>query len=78
MVKASLEKGLLNAVGTDVAGKTTIKEASEELKKMLAKEELKDCIVLVMAIKHDLSEALLLNEGTKKLGIDNIKRPWLI
>ena len=35
-----------------------IEDAAEELKKMLAEEELKDCAVLVMANKQDLNGAL--------------------
>ena len=50
-----------------------IEDASEELKKMLAEEELKDCAVLVMANKQDLNGALAPGEVTEKLGMGNLK-----
>ena len=56
-----------------------IEDAAEELKKMLAEEELKDCAVLVMANKQDLNGALAPNEVTKQLGMGDLKgRTWLV
>ena len=56
-----------------------IEDAAEELKKMLAEEELKDCAVLVMANKQDLNGALPPNEVTEKLGMGALKgRTWLV
>ncbi len=56
-----------------------IDDCSEELKKMLAEEELKDCVVLVMANKQDLKEAMSPNEITDKLGMSQLKgRQWLV
>ena len=55
-----------------------IDEAAEELKKMLGEEELKDCVVLVMANKQDLIGAISPNEVTRKLGLESLKRTWLV
>jgi len=55
-----------------------LEEASDELKKMLAEEELKDSVVLVMANKQDLSGALRPNEITRSLGLEKTKRTWLV
>ena len=56
-----------------------IEDAAEELKKMLAEEELKDCAVLVMANKQDLNGALAPDEVAKKLGLGDLKgRTWLV
>ena len=43
--------------------------AREELHKMLAEEELKDCAVLVLANKQDLNGAMPPGEVTEKLGM---------
>ena len=54
-------------------------DAAEELKKMLAEEELKDSVVLVMANKQDLKESMSPNEITDKLGMSQLKgRQWLV
>ena len=56
-----------------------MEDAAEELKKMLAEEELKDCCVLVMANKQDLNGALSPGEVTEKLGMGALKgRTWLV
>ena len=56
-----------------------IEDAAEELKKMLAEEELKDSVVLVMANKQDLSGALSPNEVTDKMRMGQLKgRQWLV
>jgi len=56
-----------------------VDDAGEELKKMLAEEELKDCVLLVMANKQDLKDALSPNDVTEKLGLSQIKgRQWLV
>ena len=56
-----------------------IEDAAEELKKMLAEEELKDCCVLVMANKQDLNGALSPNDVTGKLGMSELRgRTWLV
>ena len=56
-----------------------IEDAAEELKKMLAEEELKDCAVLVMANKQDLNGALSPNDVTDKMQMGQLKgRSWLV
>lgn len=56
-----------------------IEDSAEELKKMLAEEELKDSVVLVMANKQDLNGALSANEITDKMGMSQLKgRQWLV
>lgn len=56
-----------------------IEDAAEELKRMLAEEELKDAVVLIMANKQDLSGAMAPNEVTDKMGMSQLKgRQWLV
>ncbi len=56
-----------------------VDDAAEELKRMLNEEELKDCVVLVMANKQDLNGAMTPNEITDKLGLSQLKgRQWLV
>ena len=56
-----------------------MQKAANELKKMLAEEELKDCCVLVMANKQDLNGALSTDEVTKALGMESFKgRTWFV
>ncbi len=56
-----------------------IDDAAEELKRMLNEEELKDCVVLVMANKQDLSGAMSPNQVTEKMGLSQLKgRQWLV
>ena len=50
-----------------------IEDAGEELKKLLAEVDLKDCFVLVLANKQDLNGALPPNEVTEKLGMGQLK-----
>ena len=57
----------------DSNDKDRIEDAAEELKGMLAEEELKDFPVLVMANKQDLNGALAPDEVTKKLGMGDLK-----
>lgn len=63
----------------DSNDKDRVDDSAEELKKMLAEEELKDCVLLVMANKQDLKDAYSPNEVTDKLGLSQIKgRQWLV
>ena len=56
-----------------------IEDAAEELKKMLAEEELKDCVVLIFANKQDINGALSPAEITEKLQMEAMKgRIWLV
>ena len=70
-------KGLIFVV--DSNDRDRIEDAAEELKKMLAEEELKDCCVLFMANKQDLNDALSTDEVTKALGMESLKeRTWFV
>jgi len=56
-----------------------IEDAGEELKKLMADEDLKDCFILVLANKQDLDGALPPNEITGILRMRDIKeRSWLV
>ena len=56
-----------------------IEDAAEELKKMLAEEELKDCPVLVYANKQDINNVLCPREVYERLKMGEIKeRSWLV
>ena len=52
--------------------------AREELQKILAEEELKDCAVLVMANKQDLKGAMTPDEVAEKLGMGQLKGRTLL
>ena len=63
----------------DSNNRDRIEDAGEELKKMLAEEELKDCAVLVMANKQDLNGALSPNDIADKMGMEQLKgRSWFV
>lgn len=55
-----------------------IEEAAEEIQKMLLDDELKNCSLLVMANKQDLSGAITPSEVAKKLRLEGIKRNWIV
>lgn len=55
-----------------------IEEAAEEIQKMLLEEELKNCSILVMANKQDLSGAMAPSEIAKKLRLEGVKRNWIV
>jgi small GTP-binding protein len=56
-----------------------VEDAADELKKMLAEEELKDAAVLVMANKQDLNGAMSPNEVTEKMSMSQLKgKQWLV
>ena len=55
-----------------------IDEAAEEIQNMLLDEELKNCVLLVMANKQDLSGAMTPSEVAKKLRLDGMKRRWIV
>ncbi len=48
-------------------------ECKDELKRILEADELKDAIILVMANKQDLPNALTVEEVSERLEIQNIK-----
>nr|AAA64266.1 ADP-ribosylation factor [Candida albicans] len=56
-----------------------INEAREELQSMLNEDELKDAVLLVLANKQDLPNAMNAAEITEKMGLHSImNRPWFI
>eukprot|EP01125_Pyxidicula_operculata_P018804 TRINITY_DN6726_c0_g1_i2.p1 TRINITY_DN6726_c0_g1~~TRINITY_DN6726_c0_g1_i2.p1 ORF type:complete len:681 (-),score=117.31 TRINITY_DN6726_c0_g1_i2:93-2111(-) len=56
-----------------------IDEAREELWKVLREDELRDAIVLILANKQDLPNAMTVNEVTQALNLNNIRnRRWYI
>jgi len=53
--------------------------AKEELHHMLAEDELRDAVLLVLANKQDLPNAMSVNEVTSRLGLNQIRnRQWYI
>mmetsp|Transcript_8866 Transcript_8866/g.14255 ORF Transcript_8866/g.14255 Transcript_8866/m.14255 type:complete len:192 (+) Transcript_8866:66-641(+) len=64
----------------DSSDRDRIEEANEELLKMLHREEMRDAVLLVLANKQDLPDAMTTVELTAKLGLDGLgrKRKWLV
>ena len=61
----------------DSADKDRIEEAADELNKMLNEEELKESIVLIMANKQDIPNALTPQEMVEKLHLQELKiKKW--
>jgi signal recognition particle receptor subunit beta len=56
-----------------------LSEAAAELDKMLKEEELRDAVLLVLANKQDLPNAMSVSEVTDKLGLHSLRgRKWYI
>ena len=56
-----------------------IEDVRDELHRMLAEEELRDCALLVMANKQDLPNAMSVAEVTDRLGLNSLRaRQWYI
>ncbi|EFC43014.1 ARF/SAR family small GTPase [Naegleria gruberi] len=56
-----------------------IGEARDELQKMLSDDQLRECVVLILANKQDLPNAMSAAEMTDKLSLHNLKqRNWFI
>ena len=54
-----------------------ISESQDELQRAMEENELKDSILLVLANKQDLPNAMSVQEITEKLGLNNLKdRLW--
>lgn len=54
-----------------------ISEAADELQRFLNEDELQDCIVLVLANKQDLPNAMSVEEVTDKMRLNSLKnRNW--
>ena len=63
----------------DTNDRERVLESAEELKKMLAEEELSNAAVLVFANKQDLPNAMSVAEVTDKLGLHEMRnRKWYI
>ncbi|XP_067854867.1 ADP-ribosylation factor 4 [Heptranchias perlo] len=70
-------QGLIFVV--DSNDRERIQEASEELRKMLQEDELRDAVLLVFANKQDLPNALTISEMTDKLGLSGYhNRIWYV
>ena len=55
------------------------KSAKFEIAKLLAEDELKDAVLLVLANKQDLPNAMKIDEVTERLGLNNIRqREWYV
>jgi len=56
-----------------------IGEARDELQKMLSDDQLRECVVLILANKQDLPNAMSAAEMTDKLSLHNLRqRNWFI
>ncbi|CAE8741265.1 unnamed protein product, partial [Polarella glacialis] len=64
----------------DSSDRERIDEAHEELMKMLAREEMREAALLIMANKQDLPNAMTTAELTQRLGLNNLGRGrrWLV
>mmetsp|Transcript_68723 Transcript_68723/g.159330 ORF Transcript_68723/g.159330 Transcript_68723/m.159330 type:complete len:192 (+) Transcript_68723:70-645(+) len=64
----------------DSSDRDRIEEANEELLKMLHREEMRDAVLLVLANKQDLPDAMTTGELTAKLGLNGLgrTRKWLV
>merc|ERR1712060_48357 len=56
-----------------------VEDAREELTKMLSEDELREAVLLVLANKRDLPNAMTATEVTEKLGLHTLRhRQWYI
>jgi len=63
----------------DSTDRERIDEAKTELTKILADQEMRDCLLLVLANKQDLPSAMSPAEVTDKLGLHRLKdRSWYV
>ncbi|XP_059811935.1 ADP-ribosylation factor 1-like [Hemitrygon akajei] len=70
-------QGLIFVV--DSNDRERMNEAREELMRMLAEDELRDAVLLVLANKQDLPNAMNAAQITDKLGLHNLRsRQWYI
>ena len=54
-----------------------ISDAADELQRFLSEDELKDCILLVLANKQDLANAMSVEEVTEKMKLNSLRnRNW--
>ncbi|XP_041651381.1 ADP-ribosylation factor 4-like [Cheilinus undulatus] len=70
-------QGLIFVV--DSNDRERVREAAEELSKMLSEDELRDAVLLVFANKQDLPNAQSVSEVTEKLALNNLRnRTWYV
>ncbi|XP_018931047.2 ADP-ribosylation factor 4b [Cyprinus carpio] len=70
-------KGLIFVV--DSSDHDRIETAAEELKAMLAEDEMRDAVLLVLANKQDLPKAMPVHELTDRLGLHTLRgRQWFV
>ncbi|XP_042353233.1 ADP-ribosylation factor 1 [Plectropomus leopardus] len=70
-------QGLIFVV--DSNDRERIAEAREELNRMVSEDELRDCVILVLANKQDLPNAMNAADLTDKLGLHNFRnKTWYI
>jgi len=70
-------QGVIYVVDSNDRGR--IDEAALELQKVLREDELRDAVLLVLANKQDLPNAMSVAEVTDKLGLHSLRsRQWYI
>ncbi|KAK2874790.1 hypothetical protein QQF64_003111 [Cirrhinus molitorella] len=70
-------EGLIFVV--DSSDHERIETAAEELNAMLAEDEMRDAVLLVLANKQDLPKAMPVNELSNRLGLHALKgRQWFV
>ncbi|XP_016096296.1 ADP-ribosylation factor 4-like isoform X2 [Sinocyclocheilus grahami] len=70
-------KGLIFVV--DSSDRDRIETAAEELNAMLAEDEMRDALLLVLANKQDLPKAMTVHELTDRLGLHALRgRQWYV
>ncbi|XP_059385885.1 ADP-ribosylation factor 4-like isoform X1 [Carassius carassius] len=70
-------RGLIFVV--DSCDRDRIETAAEELKAMLAEDEMRDAVLLVLANKQDLPKAMAVPELTDRLGLHTLRgRQWFV
>ncbi|XP_077060316.1 ADP-ribosylation factor 4-like [Siphateles boraxobius] len=70
-------EGLIFVV--DSSDPERIETAAEELKMMLAEDEMRDAVLLVLANKQDLPKAMTVSELTDRLGLHTLRgRQWFV
>jgi len=62
----------------DSTDEERIEEAAEEIHRLLFQDELRDCVLLVIANKQDLNSAMSPNEIAKKLRLEGVRRSWIV
>ena len=56
----------------DINDRERISDAADELQRFLSEDELKDCILLVLANKQDLANAMSVDEVTEKMKLNSL------